>query len=66
MLRVLDNLQLSVAKTGDHGILIYLTSIPAAVKEKLGTVGLVRQGRFLSHLGGFHKFYAYRIHGSSC
>lgn len=66
MLRVLDNLQLSIAKTGDHGILIYLTPISAAVKERLDTFDLIRQGRFLSHFGGFQKFYVYRIHGSSC
>jgi predicted RNA methylase len=66
MLRVLDNLQLSIAKTGGHGILIYLTPIPAAVKDRLDTFGLIRQGRFLSHFGGFQKFYVYRIHDSSC
>lgn len=59
MLRVLDNLQLSAAKTGDRGILIYFTSIPAAVKDRLDTVGLVRQGRFLSHFAGFKKIFMY-------
>jgi predicted RNA methylase len=66
MLRVLDNLQLSMAKTGGHGFLIYLTPIPAAVKDRLDTFDLIRQGRFLSHFGGFQKFYVYRIYDSSC
>jgi SAM-dependent methyltransferase len=66
MLCVLDNLQRSVAKTGDHGILICLTPIAAAVKDRLDTFGLIRQGSYLSHFGGFQKFYVYRIHGSSC
>jgi predicted RNA methylase len=65
MLRVLDNLQVSLAKTGDQGILIYLTPIPATVKERLDTFGLVAQGRYLSHFGGFQKFYVYRIQRSS-
>jgi predicted RNA methylase len=65
MLRVLDNLQHSVAKTEDHGILICLTPIPTAVKERLDTFVLIRQGSYLSHFGGFQKFYVYRIHNSS-
>ena len=48
MLRVLDNLQLSAAETGDHEILIYLTPIPAAVKDRLDTIGLIREASFLS------------------
>jgi predicted RNA methylase len=66
MLRVLDNLQLSVIKTRSNVILIYLTPIPATVKDRLDAFGLIRQGHFLSHFGGFQKFYVYRIHGSSC
>jgi len=65
MLRVLDKLQLSLAKTGNDGILIYLTPISAAVKERLDTFGLIGQGSFLSHFGGFQKFYIYRIYSSS-
>ena len=65
VLRVLDNLQHSVAKTEDHGILICLTPIPTAVKERLDTFVLIRQGSYLSHFGGFQKFYVYRIHSSS-
>jgi hypothetical protein len=65
MLRVLDNLQLSVAKTEYNGILIYLTPIPAAVKDRLDTFGLIGQGRFLSHFGGFQKFYIYRMCNST-
>ena len=66
MLRVLENLRLSLDKTGGNGILIYLTPIPAAVKDRLSTFGLIRQGRFLSHFGGFQKYYIYRIHDASC
>jgi SAM-dependent methyltransferase len=66
MLRVLDNLERSVSKNGDNGILIYLTPIPAGVKDKLDTFELIRQGSYLSHFGGFQKFYIYRIANSSC
>ena len=62
MLRVLDNLQRSVVNTGNDVILIYLTPIHPAVKDRLDTFGLLRQGRFLSHFGGFQKFIVYRIH----
>jgi predicted RNA methylase len=65
MLRVLDNLQLSVGNNGDNAILIYLTPIPTAVKDRLDTFGLITQGRFLSHFGGFQTYYIYRIHNSN-
>jgi len=60
-LRVLDNLQCSLRKTGHQGIFIYLTPIPPTVKDKLDTFHLIAQGSFLSHFGGFQKYYIYRI-----
>jgi SAM-dependent methyltransferase len=60
-LRVLNNLQFSLHKTGHEGILIYLTPIPPAVKERLDTFHLIAQGGYLSHFGGFQKYYTYRI-----
>ncbi len=62
MLRVLDNLQLSVAKTGDKAILIYLSPIPALVTDRLDTFDSIGQGRFLSHFGGFQRFFVYQIY----
>jgi SAM-dependent methyltransferase len=60
-LRVLDNLKLSLRKTGHRGIFVYLTPIPPTVKDKLDTFHLIAQGSFLSHFGGFQKYYIYRI-----
>ena len=60
-LRVLDNLHFSLRKTGHQGIFIYLTPIPPIVKDKLDTFHLIAQGSFLSHFGGFQKYYIYRI-----
>ena len=61
MLRVLDSLELSFRRTGHQVIFIYLTPIQPAVKEKLDTFQLIRQGRFLSHFGGFQRYFIYRI-----
>jgi len=60
-LRVLDNYQFSVRKTAHQGILIYLSPIPPAVKERLDTFHLIARGSFLSHFGGFQKYYIYQI-----
>lgn len=60
-LRILDNLQFSLRKTGHEGILIYLGPIPPAVKERLDTFHLIAQGSYLSHFGGFQKYFIYRI-----
>ena len=60
-LRILDNLQFSLRKTGHEGILIYLGPIPPAVKERLDAFHLIAQGSYLSHFGGFQKYYIYRI-----
>jgi SAM-dependent methyltransferase len=60
-LRILDNLQSSLRKTGHEGILIYLSPIPPAVKERLDAFHLIAQGSYLSHFGGFQKYYIYRI-----
>ena len=60
-LRVLDNFQFSLRKTGHQGLLIYLSPIPPTVKEKLDRFHLIAQGSFLSHFGGFQKYYIYRI-----
>ena len=60
-LRVLDNLQRSLLETGHEGILIYLSPIPSAVKARLNTFDLIAQGSFLSHYGGFQRFYTYWI-----
>jgi SAM-dependent methyltransferase len=60
-LRILENLQFSLGKTGHEGILIYLSPIPRAVKERLDTFHLIAQGSYLSHFGGFQKYYTYRI-----
>ena len=60
-LRILDNYQFSVRKTGHQGILIYLSPIPPAVKERLDTFHLIARGSFLSHFGGLQKYYIYQI-----
>jgi hypothetical protein len=60
-LRILDNLQFSLRETGHEGILIYLSPIPPAVKERLDSFHLIAQGSYLSHFGGFQKYYIYRI-----
>jgi len=60
-LRILDNLQFSLRETGNEGILIYLSPIPPAVKERLDSFHLIAQGSYLSHFGGFQKYYIYRI-----
>ena len=60
-LRILDNFQFSLRKTGHEGVLIYLSPIPPAVKERLDTFQLIARGSYLSHFGGFQKYYIYRI-----
>jgi SAM-dependent methyltransferase len=60
-LRILDNLQFSLRKTGHEGILIYLGPIPPAVKERLDAFRHIAQGTYLSHFGGFQKYFIYRI-----
>jgi SAM-dependent methyltransferase len=60
-LQVIDNLKLAADGTGDNVILIYLTPIPAAVKDRLDSFQLIGQGRYLSHFGGFQRYYIYRI-----
>lgn len=60
-LPILHNLQFSLCKTGHKGILIYLSPIPPAVKERLDTFHLIARGGFLSHFGGFQKYYIYQI-----
>jgi len=60
-LQVLDNVQLSIGESGDDIILIYLTPIPTAVKDRLDTFQLIAQGRYLSHFGGFQRYYIYRV-----
>jgi SAM-dependent methyltransferase len=60
-LRILDNLQFSLRKTGHEGVLIYLSPIPPVVKERLDTFQLSARGSYLSHFGGFQKYYIYRI-----
>jgi predicted RNA methylase len=59
-LQVIDNLQRSASEAGEV-ILIYLTPIPAAVKDRLNTFQLIAQGRYLSHFGGFQRYYTYRV-----
>ncbi len=61
MLQVLDNLQSSLANAQDEGIIIYLSPIPIEVKERLDTFQFIAQSRFLSHYGGFQKYYIYRL-----
>jgi SAM-dependent methyltransferase len=60
-LRILENYELSLRKTGHEGILIYLSPIAPAVKKRLDTFHLNAQGSYLSHFGGFQKYYIYRI-----
>lgn len=61
MLRVLDNLQLAVARTQHQAILIYLTPIPQEIVQKLCEFSLIAHGNYLSDYGGFQKYFIYRI-----
>jgi hypothetical protein len=61
MLKVLDNLQFSLKQNKNEGIVIYLTPISNEVSERLGTFGMISQGSYLSHFGGFQKYFIYKI-----
>jgi SAM-dependent methyltransferase len=61
MIRVLDNLEKSVSGRKNEVIFIYLTPITLEVKKRLDKFDLIRQGNFLSHYGGFQRYYIYRI-----
>jgi len=52
-LQVLNNLQQAVDQNRSEVILIYLTPIPAPVKDRLNTFRLIAQGSYLSHFGDF-------------
>lgn len=59
--RIVDNLQFSIRKTGSQVILIHLSPIPLAVKERLDKLPLIARGTYLSHFGGFQKYYIWRV-----
>jgi 16S rRNA G966 N2-methylase RsmD len=61
-LKVLENLQLSLEQSRrDEGILVYLTPVSDEVSERLRTFKIIDQGTYLSHFGGFQKYFIYRM-----
>jgi SAM-dependent methyltransferase len=61
MLKVLDNLELSLAQTSSKGILVYLTPIAVEIAARLSRFKMIHQGSYLSHFGGFQKYLIYQI-----
>ncbi|MBV8361346.1 MAG: class I SAM-dependent methyltransferase [Deltaproteobacteria bacterium] len=61
MLRVIDNVEISLACSKDDVILIYLTPISPQLKLRLSKFKMIYEGNYISDFGGFQKYLIYQI-----
>jgi SAM-dependent methyltransferase len=61
MLKVIDNLEISLARSKDDAILIYLTPISPQIVQRLSKFRMIYAGNYISDFGGFQKYLIYQI-----